>query len=201
MIKNHHYFKILKIQPIKTLQISLKFGNNAYVTILNILSQISESFHLFCFQNFVLSLILMLTCKLFQNFVVLARTLRFWNYTLSVSSLLLNSSSVLIAGLSFLMCSASNVSNLMGACLRPYIIPLRRVRAPLGTIDNWPVKRLLFLKKIRRVLKNSPLEFPNFLHATLNARTNSGLLLPLFDGFIFEMGFGNFCPFPNDHKN
>ena len=55
----------------------------------------------------------MLTCKLFQNFVVLARIFRFWNYSLSVSSLLLNSSRVLIAGISFLMCSASNVSNLM----------------------------------------------------------------------------------------
>ena len=62
---------------------------------------------------FILWLIFMLTCKLFQNFVVLARIFRFWNYSLSVSSLLLNSSRVLIAGLSFLMCSASKVSNLM----------------------------------------------------------------------------------------
>ena len=37
--------------------------------ILNTLSQISESFHLFCFYNFVLSLIFMLTCKLFQKFL------------------------------------------------------------------------------------------------------------------------------------
>ena len=109
----HHYFKILKIQPIKTLQISLKFCNNYYVTILNILSQISESFHPFCFHIFVLWLIFMLTCKLFQNFFVLARIFRFWNYSLSVSSLLLNSSRVLIAGLFFLMCSASNIGNLM----------------------------------------------------------------------------------------
>ena len=109
----HHYFKILKIQPIKTLQISLKLCKFYYVTTLNILSQISESFHPFCFHNFVLSLIFMLTCKLFQNFVVLARIFRFWNHSLSVSSLLLNSSRVLIAGLSFLMRSASNVSNLM----------------------------------------------------------------------------------------
>ena len=84
-----------------------------YVTFLNILSQISEIFHPFCFHNFVLSLIFMLTCKLFQNIVVIARIFRFWNYSLSVSSLLLNSSRVLIAGLSFLRCSASNVSNLM----------------------------------------------------------------------------------------
>ena len=84
-----------------------------YVTTLNILSQISESFRPFCFHNFVLSLIFMLTCKLFQNIIVIARIFRFWNYSLSVSSLLLNSSRVLIAGLSFLMCSASNVSNLM----------------------------------------------------------------------------------------
>ena len=109
----HHYFKILKIQTIKTLQISLKLCNNYYVTPLNIWSQFSESFHPFCFRIFVLSLIFMLTCKLFQNFVVLARIFRFWNYSLSVSSLLLNSSRVLIAGLSFLMCSASNISNLM----------------------------------------------------------------------------------------
>ena len=119
MIKDHktchtnHYFKILKIQPIKTLQISLKLSNNYYVTTLNILSQISESYHLYCFHNFVLSLIFMLTCKLFQNFVVLARIFRLWNYSLSVSSLLLNSSRVLISSFSFLKCSASNVSNLM----------------------------------------------------------------------------------------
>ena len=77
------------------------------------MSQISESFLHFYFHIFVLWLILMLTCKLFQNFVVLASIFRFWNYSLSVSSLLLNSSRVLIAGLFFLMCSASNVSNLM----------------------------------------------------------------------------------------
>ena len=61
----------------------------------------------------------MLTCKLFQNFF-LARVFRFWNYSLSVSSVLLNSSRVLIAGLSFLMCSASTVSNLM--LLNPWSI-------------------------------------------------------------------------------
>ena len=77
------------------------------------MSQISESFLHFYFHIFVLWLILMLTCKLFQKFVVLARIFRFWNYSLSVSSLLLNSSRVLIAGLFFLICSASNVSNLM----------------------------------------------------------------------------------------
>ena len=77
------------------------------------MSKISESFLHFYFHIFVLWLIFMLTCKLFQNFVVLVRIFRFWNYSLSVSSLLLNSSRVLIAGLSFLMCSASNVSNLM----------------------------------------------------------------------------------------
>ena len=109
----HHYFKILKIQPIKTLQISLKLCNNYYVTTLNIFSQVSESFHQFYFQIFVLWLIFMLTCNLFQNVVVLARIFQFWNYSLSISSLLLNSSRVLIAGLSPLMCSASNVSNLM----------------------------------------------------------------------------------------
>ena len=109
----HHYFEILKIQPIKTLQISLKLCNNFYVTTSNILSQISESFHPFCFHNFVLSLIFMLTCKLSQNFVVLARIFWFWNYSLSVSSLLLSSSRVIKAGLFFLMCSSSNVSNLM----------------------------------------------------------------------------------------
>ena len=64
----HHYFKISKIQPIKTLQILLKACNNYYVTILNKLSQISESFRLFCFYNFVWSLIFMLTNTLFQNF-------------------------------------------------------------------------------------------------------------------------------------
>ena len=75
MIEDHekchtkHYSKILKNQPIKTLQILLKLCNNYYVTILNVLSQISESFHLFCFYNFFLSLIFMLTCKLFQNFL------------------------------------------------------------------------------------------------------------------------------------
>ena len=109
----HHYSKILEIQPIKTLKVLLKLCNNYYVTILNILSQISENFHLFSFYNFVLSLMFMLTCKLFQKNFVLARIFRFWNYSLSVSSLLLNSSRVLIAGLSFLMCSASSVSNLV----------------------------------------------------------------------------------------
>ena len=49
----HHYFKIKKIQPIKNLQVLLKLCNNYYVTILNILSQVSDSFHLFCFYNFV----------------------------------------------------------------------------------------------------------------------------------------------------
>ena len=109
----HHYFKIQKFQPIKTLQILLKLYNKYYVTILDILSHISESYHLFCFYNFVLLLIFMLVCKLFQKFFVLARIFRSWNYSLSVSSLLLNSSRVLIAGLSFLMWSASIVSNLM----------------------------------------------------------------------------------------
>ena len=58
MIKDHkkchtyHYFKILKIQPIKTLQILLKLCNNYYVTILNVLSQISESFLHFYFHIF-----------------------------------------------------------------------------------------------------------------------------------------------------
>ena len=55
----------------------------------------------------------MLTCKLFQKFFVLARIFRFWKYSLIVNSLLLNSSRVLIAGFSFLMSSASSVSNLM----------------------------------------------------------------------------------------
>ena len=57
MIKDHkkchtyHYFKILKIQPIKTLQILLKLCNNYYVTILNVLPQISE-FSSFLFSHF-----------------------------------------------------------------------------------------------------------------------------------------------------
>ena len=113
-----------KNQPIKTLQISLKLCNDYYVTFYNILSQISESFLHFYFHIFVLLLIFMLTCKLFQNFEVLARIFRFWNYILSVSSLLLNSSRVLIAGLSFLMCSASNVSNLMLLDAWSIIFPL-----------------------------------------------------------------------------
>ena len=101
------------MQPVKTLQFLLKLCNNYYVTILIFLSQLSKSFHLFCFYHFVLSLNFMLTCKLFQKIFVLARIFRFWNYSLSVSSLRLNSSRVLFAGLSFLMCSASSVSNLM----------------------------------------------------------------------------------------
>ena len=120
----HHFSKILKNQPIKTLQILLKLCNNYYVTILNILSQISESFHLFCFYNLILSLIFMLTCKFFQKFIVLARIFQFWNYSVSVSSLLLNSSRMLIASLSFLMCSASSVSNLMLLDAWSIIFPL-----------------------------------------------------------------------------
>ena len=94
-------------------QILLKFCNNFYGTILNLFHKFLRVFTFFCFYSFVGLLIFMLTCKLFQNFFVLARIFRFWNYRLSVSSLLLNSSPVLINGLSFLVCSASSASNLM----------------------------------------------------------------------------------------